>query len=229
MKKLREFFEKYQHGIPLLIYMVIYLAWFAWLEKKNVRNYQVIHVVLDDYIPFCEIFIIPYLLWFGYVSVVVLYLLFKNRQDYYKVCAFLFTGMTLFLIISTLWPNGHHLRPAVLPRDNCLTWLVGKLWETDTPTNLWPSIHVYNSLGAHFAVMRSKDIASLKWGGHLRRASGLLAGSIVLSTVFIKQHSMFDVATGLLFGIIMYVLVYKKELLLVSNPENRNKRTPQAG
>lgn len=229
MKKLQGFLEKYKHGIPLLVYMTIYLLWFAWLEKKNVRNYQVIHVVLDDYIPFCEVFIIPYLLWFGYVAAVVIYLLLKNRQDYYKVCAFLFTGMTLFLIISTLWPNGHHLRPSVLPRDNCFTWLVSKLWQTDTPTNLWPSIHVYNSLGAHFAVMRSRDIASLKWGGRLRRASGILAGSIILSTVFIKQHSMFDVATGLLFGFIMYVLVYRKELLLVSRPENRNNRTPQAG
>lgn len=229
MKKLHDFYVRYKHGIPLLIYMAVYLLWFAWLERKNVRNYHVIHVVMDDYIPFCEVFVIPYLLWFGYVAAVVIYLLLKNRQDYYRVCAFLFTGMTLFLVISTLWPNGHHLRPAVLPRDNCFTWLVSRLWEADTPTNLWPSIHVYNSLGAHFAVMRSGNIASLKWGGHLRRASGVLAGSIILSTVFIKQHSMFDVATGLLFGIIMYVLVYRRELLLVNRPENKNGRTPQAG
>lgn len=229
MKNMRNFFVKYRHGIPLLIYMTIYLMWFAWLEKTNVRNYHVIHVVLDDYIPFCEIFIIPYLLWFGYVAAVVLYLFFKNRQDYYKTCVFLFTGMTLFLIISTLWPNGHHLRPAELPRDNCFTCLVGMLWKTDTPTNLWPSIHVYNSLGAHFAVMRSRDIASLKWGGRLRAASGILAASIILSTVLIKQHSMFDVVTGLLFGFIMYVPVYRRELISVRSPENKNKKTPQAG
>ncbi|MCM1189284.1 MAG: serine/threonine protein phosphatase [bacterium] len=229
MKNMRNFFKKYKHGIPLLIYMTIYLMWFAWLEKTNVKNYHVIHVVLDDYIPFCEVFIIPYLLWFGYVAAVVLYLFFKNRQDYYKTCVFLFTGMTLFLIISTLWPNGHHLRLAELPRDNCFTRLVSMLWKTDTATNLWPSIHVYNSLGAHFAVMRSRDIASLKWGGRLRAASGILAVSIILSTVLIKQHSMFDVVTGLLFGFIMYVPVYRKELIFIGSPENKNKKTPQAG
>lgn len=167
MKKLKCFYGKYKHGIPLLIYMVIYLVWFAWLEKTNVKNYRVIHVTMDDYIPFCEVFVIPYLLWFAYVAAVVIYLFFKNKQDYYKTCTFLFTGMTVFLIISTLWPNGHHLRPAVLPRDNCLTWLVSMLWKTDTPTNLWPSIHVFNSMGAHFAVMRNKELASSKWGGAL--------------------------------------------------------------
>lgn len=229
MKKLKCFYDKYKHGIPLLVYMAIYLVWFAWLEKTNVKNYRLIHVTLDDYIPFCEVFVIPYLLWFAYVAAVVIYLFFKNKQDYYKTCTFLFTGMTIFLIISTLWPNGHHLRPAVLPRDNCFTWLVSMLWKTDTPTNLWPSIHVFNSMGAHFAVMHSKELAASKWGGHLKIASGVLAVSIILSTVFIKQHSLFDVATGILMGSVMYVLVYRREWLLAGRPENKNKRTPQAG
>ena len=147
---LSRFYQKYRHGIPLLIYAAIYLAWFAWLEKTNTKNYQVIHVTADDYIPFCEIFIVPYLLWFAYVAAVVVYFFFKN-----KTCIFLFTGMTLFLVISTLFPNGHHLRLAEMPRDNIFTQLVSALWRTDTPTNLWPSIHVYNSMGAHFAISQA--------------------------------------------------------------------------
>ncbi len=229
MKKIKCFYQSYRHGIPLLIYMAIYLCWFAWLEKTNVKNYRVIHVTFDDYIPFCEIFVIPYLLWFAYVAVTILYLFFKNKQDYYRLCAFLFTGMTIFLVISTLWPNGHHLRPATLPRDNCFTWLVSMLWKTDTSTNLWPSIHVFNSMGAHFAVMNNRELTSSKHGTLLKVASGILALSIILSTVIIKQHSLFDVATALLLGSIMYVLIYRKEWLLSGNPEKRNKRTPQAG
>lgn len=229
MKRLKCFFAKYGHGIPLLLYMAVYLAWFARLERTNVKNYRVIHVPMDDYIPFCEVFVVPYLLWFVYVAAVVIWLFFKNKQDYYKTCIFLFTGMTLFLVISTLWPNGHHLRPAVLPRDNFFTQLVSLLWKADTPTNLWPSIHVYNSMGAHFAVMRNRELAESKWGGRLKAASGILAVSIILSTVFIKQHSMFDVATGILMGSVMYVLVYRREWLLSGRPENKNKRTPQAG
>ncbi len=227
-ERIKKFYDKYKHAIPVLLYMVIYLVWFAWLEKTNVKNYQVIHVSLDDYIPFCEVFVVPYLLWFVYVSVVVVYLFFKNKQDYYKACTFLCTGMTVFLLVSTLWPNGHHLRPDTMPRYNCFTYLVSLLWKTDTPTNLWPSIHVFNSMGAHFAVMRSQDIASLKHGKMIRIASGILAVSIILSTMFIKQHSVFDVATGILMGTIMYALVYHKEWLVIGKPANRHKRTPQA-
>ncbi len=223
MKKCKNFFEKYKHGIPLLIYLVVYLAWFAWLEKTNVKDYQLIHVSLDDHIPFLEVFIIPYLLWFLYVAVVVVYLFFKNKQDYYKACAFLFTGMTVFLIISTLWPNGHDLRPVSMPRDNCFTWLISMLWKTDTPTNLWPSIHVFNSMGAHFAVMHSRDLAQTKYGKPIKIASGILSFSIILSTMFIKQHSVFDVVTGILMGAVMYAFVYRREWLLVFRPANKDR------
>lgn len=223
MKKLQSLYVKYKHGIPLLIYMAVYLVWFAWLEQKNVRNYQLIHVRMDDYIPFCEVFIIPYLLWFVYVAAVVIYLFFKNKQDYYKACVFLFTGMTIFLIISTLWPNGHDLRPAVMPRDNGFTHLISILWKTDTPTNLWPSIHVFNSMGAHFAVMQSRELARSRYGRLIRCASGILAVSIILSTVFIKQHSMFDVVTGCLMGAIMYTFVYRREWLLIGKPTNKKR------
>lgn len=229
MKKCKNFLEKYKHGIPLLIYLVIYLVWFAWLEKTNVKDYQLIHVSLDDHIPFLEVFIIPYLLWFGYVAVVVVYLFFKNKQDYYKACAFLFTGMTIFLIISTLWPNGHDLRPVSMPRDNCFTWLVSMLWKTDTPTNLWPSIHVFNSMGAHFAVMHSWDLAQTKFGRPIKVASGVLSVSIIFSTMFIKQHSVFDVVTGILMGAVMYAFVYRKEWLLVFRPAGKDREKAAGG
>ncbi|MCI8463484.1 MAG: phosphatase PAP2 family protein [Lachnospiraceae bacterium] len=227
MKKAKSLYEAYKHGIPLLLYMVLYLTWFAWLEKNVTKGYHVIHMAADDYIPFCEVFVVPYFLWFFYVSAVVVYLFFKDKQDYRRVCTFLFTGMTIFLLISTLWPNGHHLRPPVMPRDNIFTSMVAFLWKTDTPTNLWPSIHVFNSLGAHFAVMRCRSLADKKG---IRIGSFILALSIILSTVLIKQHSVFDVITGLLMGGAMYVLVYRRDLIAVGRAQrDPDKRTPQIG
>ena len=219
MHKISGLFTRYKHAIPLLVFFIIYMSWFSWLER-DVTQYQVIHVALDDYIPFCEVFIVPYLLWFVYVAAVVVFLMFKNKQEYYKTCTFLMTGMTIFLIVSTLWPNGHNLRPAVLPRDNIFSDLVAMLWRTDTPTNLWPSIHVYNSMGAHFAVMHSSSFSNKKG---IRIASLILAVSIILSTMLLKQHSVFDVVTGLLLGGIMYILVYRREWLFAP----KTQRTPQ--
>ena len=204
-----QIWDRYKHIIPLLAYLIFYLTWWGHLENTVTTDYRVIHMNIDDSIPFLEVFIVPYLAWFAYVSLTVLVLFFRDetKKDYYRCLAFLITGMTLFLLISTLMPNGHQLRPVAMPRDNVFTRMIAALWRTDTPTNLWPSIHVYNSLGAHFAIAKSKAFEKHKI---LHLASFTLATSIILSTMFIKQHSCFDVLTALALALVMYVIIYHK-------------------
>lgn len=223
MKKLC---RKYRHALPLIIYGIVYLAWFSHLEKTVLRGYTVIHVSLDDYIPFCEVFVIPYFLWFVYVAFVVMYFFFKDKEDYYKTCMFLFTGMTIFLLISTIFPNGHHLRPRVMPRENVFTALVAWLYKADTPTNLWPSIHVYNSLGAHFAICRSRHFANNR---KVKAVSLGLCVSIILSTMFLKQHSVWDVATAFAMAGVMYMVVYSEDSILGLKRKRKRERRPQIG
>ena len=208
MNKAKVFYQKYRHGLLSLCYLLFYLVWFFYLERTVTRHFNVIHMAVDDYIPFCEFFVVPYFLWFGYVALVVIYLIFHNKQDYFKACAFLFTGMTIFLLVSTLWPNGQYLRPFVMPRDNIFTRMVSGLYFADTPTNLWPSIHVYNSLGAHFAIAHNRALAGKRG---VKTASLVLCISIILSTMFIKQHSVFDVLTAFIMAAVMYRLVYRKD------------------
>lgn len=208
MKKL---YQKYYHAIPLIIYCFIYMSWFNHLEKMPGRNYTVIHMAIDDKIPFCELFVVPYFLWFLYVAWIVLYLFFMNKNDYYKSCTFLFTGMTIFLIVSTFFPNIQHLRPFLMPRDNIFTKLVSSLYHIDTSTNLWPSIHVYNSLGVFFAVIHNKTLASNK---KVKIGSFIMSSLIILSTMFIKQHSMFDVMTAFILAAIVYTIVYRFDVIM---------------
>ncbi len=221
MEKMKLFYTRYKHGIPLILYFTIYLLWFGYLEKTVTKHYRVIHMAVDDYIPFCEVFVIPYFLWFAYVAAVVVYFFFKNKEDYYRTFIFLSVGMTIFLIISTLWPNGHHLRPVDMPRDNIFTEWISFLYRTDTATNLWPSIHCYNSLGAHFAIMHSKEFEKRKG---IRMGSLILASSIILSTVLIKQHSVFDVLTAFIMAAIMYALVYRRDLLITPKEAHSKKK-----
>ena len=209
---MKNIYEKYKHIIPFALYFLVYMTWFSWLEQRHIWQYQIIHLAIDDYIPFNEIFVIPYFLWFVYVPGVVLYLAFRNKDDYYRTAIFLCTGMTVFLLVSTFFPNGQRLRPIVMPRDNILTQMVASLYRTDTPTNLWPSIHVYNSLGAHIALSRSQA-GKKKW---VRVSSGILCVSIILATVFIKQHSVFDMLTAFVMAAAMYGIVYHYDVLILS-------------
>lgn len=208
---MRNFLNKYKH-IWTLLYAFIYLPWFCYLEKNVTKNFNIIHMKIDDIIPFCEYFIIPYLLWFFYVGIVLFYLFLKDIPNYYKNCLFLFTGMTIFLIISTIYPNGHTLRPIIFENENIFTIMVKNLYVTDTCTNIFPSIHVYNSIGAHLGVISNK---TLKKNKKIICFSTLLMISIILSTMFLKQHSFFDVITALALSLLMYLIVYKVEFKLL--------------
>lgn len=201
---LKTFLKKYGHAW-ILGYFFLYLPWFFHLEDSVRKKYHIVHSELDDFIPFNEYFIIPYLLWFVYVGGAILYFFFTNREDYYRLCSFLFTGMTLFLLVCTLWPNGTDFRPVVDPEKNLCTWLVSFLHRADTCTNVFPSIHAYNSIGVHIAVRKSERLRQYKW---LQLASFLLAVSICMATVFLKQHSILDVAGAILLAGAIYPLAY---------------------
>ena len=203
---MKEQYQKYKHMLLVPLYGIIYVSWFAYLEKTIVSHFHVIHMSIDNYIPFVEAFIIPYFLWFFYIAFVVVYTMFFHKQEYFKICGYLFTGMTIFLIISTLFPNGHYLRPSSFPRENIFTYMVSLLWKADTPTNLFPSIHVFNSLAAHLTITRCPN---LKKRPLILYGSFLLCVSIILSTVFLKQHSIFDVITAFIMAFTLYPLVYK--------------------
>ena len=64
----------------------------------------------------------------------------------------------------------------------------------------------------------------------VQRASLILCIAIILSTMFIKQHSVFDVLTAFVMAAIMYTLVYRYDLLLaVRDLRNKRKAKPQIG
>lgn len=203
---MKTFLKKYNH-IWTVLYAFIYVPWFMWLEKTVVTDYTPIHIGLDDIIPFCELFIIPYYLWFLYVAAGFVLLFLTSKSDYYKLCMFLFTGMTLFLIICTIYPNGQDLRMEIT-RDNIFANLVKNLYKTDTNTNVFPSIHVFNSLGIMIALNKSTWLKKKSYGSAIQWSSTILAILIVLSTVFLKQHSCVDAIGGIIMAIILYYIVY---------------------
>lgn len=204
---MKRLLQKYGH-IWLMSYTFIYLPWFFRLQENVGKPYHVMHAALDDFIPFCEYFIVPYLLWFLYVAAAIVYFFFIDKDDYYRLCTFLFTGMTISLLICTLYPNGTNFRPAIDPDKNIFTWIVARLWSIDPCINVFPSIHVYNTLCVHIALCKSKR---LKENRPLLAASALLAVSICLATVFLKQHSVIDGAGSLLMAAAIYPIVYAPE------------------
>ena len=45
---MKEFYEKYKHGVPLVIFGAVYLLWFYLLEHRGPVDYMVVHMNIDD-------------------------------------------------------------------------------------------------------------------------------------------------------------------------------------
>lgn len=206
----KRFLKKYKYGWTLG-YFLLYMLCFKLLETHVTGNFYVIHMKIDDYIPFCEYFILPYFAWFPYVAAGVFYFLFTDEAGYRKLMTFLITGMTIFLLISAVFPNGHLLRPYYFTHHNVLTAMVQSLYSADTQTNVFPSIHVFNALAIHCAVSHSEKLQKKKW---LQRSSFILVILIILATLFLKQHSVSDDLASILLAGITYRFVYEPEKAL---------------
>jgi membrane-associated phospholipid phosphatase len=135
------------------------------------------------------------------------------------MAAFQIIGMTIFLMICTFFPNGLNLRPTTFPRDNIFTDLVRFVYSVDTPTNVLPSMHVFNSMGICIGLTRTETLKHKPW---IRYGTWLFTVLIILSTVFLKQHSVTDMSAGLVMSAILYQFVYvrveKRERKLLHQP-----------
>ena len=199
---------KYKHGLIIVLYGIFYMMGFCYLEENIQHNYHIVHAFIDDYIPFCEYFIVPYMLWFPFLATTLVYFIFfnKDKQEYYSYIKNLCMGMTVFLAVSYLYPNGHQLRPETFTRDNLCIDLVKWLYSTDTATNILPSIHVFNSLAAYMAISRCRALSAHTW---IKKGTFILVASIVLSTMFLKQHSVVDVVLGTAMAGLGYLFFYQ--------------------
>ncbi len=189
------------------LWLPIYLLLFFALERLPAGRYWATQLPVDARIPFCEWFIIPYCLWYPLLVAVGLYLLLWDRSAFRRYMLFLGSTFLTSVLLWFLFYNGQDLRPAVMPRENVLTALIAGLYRIDTNTNVFPSVHVLGSIGAALAVWDCRSLRQRRW---LQLGVFLLAGTICVSTLFIKQHSVLDVVGGVLLGALAARPVYRR-------------------
>lgn len=177
----------------LLLYVPFYLTWFFLLERLITSDYWACYLPIDDAIPFWEIFVVPYVLWYPFMIVMGLYLLLRDIPAFVRYMWFLIFGFSFCLVFYMIVPNGQDLRPDTFARDNLLVRLVQRLYSVDTNTNVFPSMHVVGSVAVAYAVFDSDRLRN----GWLRAGTVLLAAVISVSILFVKQHSALDLIGAL--------------------------------
>ena len=205
-------YRKNGHGLWVLYYAVCIVLYKLTLLREPVF---MVHSVIDDIIPFCEIFIIPYFIWYIYLFAAFFAFFKYSKEQFIRFCIFMYVGMTLAYIWFALVPNGIEFKQdlSTLGRENIFTWMVEVILSFDKPRNVCPSLHCYASLVICMAVSKSKVFTLGKNGSFKRqRYMSIIAWTlsilICMSTMFIKQHSIWDLVFAILLAAAIYPVAY---------------------
>jgi len=207
LKRINE--PQYKH-LWWLLFFPIYWLRYPLIENLNpAAQYHPIYCPLDDLIPFQEWFIIPYMLWMVSIVALSLYTLLYDVDSFKRYMKFLTVSMSISTVIFLVYPSCQNLRPEVMPRQNFLSKCVELLYAADTNTNVFPSEHAIGSVAVWAAALHTKRLSS---PGKMTAISMLML-LICFSTVFLKQHSILDVAVAVPICALCYWVCYKKNCL----------------
>lgn len=203
--------KTYRH-LLLLLYWPVYLLLFIFVERANpTQGYHLMHCALDDHIPFCEAFLLPYMLWYVLLAGATVYTLLYDVDTFKRYMKYIALTYTTAIAVYLVYPTGQNMRPAVFPRDNLLTRCMALIYQADTSTNVCPSIHVLGALGVWFAARRTKAFSTPRW----KFIFGIVTLLVCLSTVFLKQHSILDVLWALPLSLLGYGLFFRDRCLKI--------------
>ena len=193
----------------VLLCTLIYLFIFFLLEKINFDHYLYTETFIDQYIPFIDLFVIPYILWFPYIILGFIFFILNDTKGFYRTCFYIFGGMYFCLFIYMIFPNAQGLR-VNLNSNQPLQYLLSIIYSVDTSTNVCPSIHVYNSIMMYVSLMKNDFFRNNKI---INILTATLTISICLSTIFTKQHAFIDGIFSIPLCLIIYQLYKNKEYL----------------
>ena len=202
--------KEYRHLFLLLLW-IGFAVLFYTAEAFHPTNfyYDMYWPAVDDAIPFCEWFLIPYLFWFVYMLGIHLYTGFYDLASFRKLMAYI--GITYYAGVITFYvfPTVQNLRPDLsgLGRDNFLIRFMAGFYEFDTNTNVCPSLHVVGSVAVWASGINCPGLQKRGWKIFFTVSTLLISAS----TVFLKQHSIIDVIAAIPICAIAYWLVYKRK------------------
>ena len=156
---MRSWLSKNRHVYWLLGLIALALAYFA-TQHVGLR-YHVVHLPLDDRIPFCPAFVVFYILWYFYVPGCMLWACLRAKDVFCRQAAALFSGAFLCVAMFVLYPTCIDFRPAA-EGAGVFRALCRLIYAHDAPVNVFPSLHCYEALVLHLVTFRAPPLRAHK-------------------------------------------------------------------
>lgn len=183
---------QFKHLLYLLGWIGYFILYFLTENLIPRDKCYPVHCYLDDVIPFCEYFVIPYVGWYLLIVGSLIYFMLYNPDNFTNMMKFIIVTQVVAMAIYILFPNRQDLRPTEFVRDNIFTDIVGLLYTADTSTNVCPSLHVAYSIGIASTWLKEKS-ASIR----CKVLITIFCFLVCISVAFVKQHSVVDIFVAL--------------------------------
>ncbi len=204
--RLRKIHEPQFAHLKLLLGWVVYFIFYFLTENLiPAEKCYPVHCWIDDIIPFQEIFVVPYVFWYGLIVFSLVWFALYNPENFKTLSKYIIITQATAMVCYILFPTRQDLRPAQLPRENVFSAIVNLLYTFDTNTGVCPSLHCAYSFGIASTWLKEKQ-AWTWWKVFVVVAVGL----ICLSTMFIKQHSAVDFFAAIPVGLLAEAIVFRK-------------------
>lgn len=170
---------------------------------------HLIHSPLDDLIPFCEYFVVVYCFWYAFVFFSLLHYGIYDPELFKKLQTFIIITQVVAMAVYIIYPSVQDLRPTVFENPNFFTKVIAFIYSFDTPTGIFPSLHVAYSLGIMSTALKDRNART-----GMKIFAVVATVVISASTLFVKQHSIHDIWSALLLGLLAEILTFGKSYWL---------------
>jgi membrane-associated phospholipid phosphatase len=208
---------KYRPLLWILLIPLLNICYMV-LNHEGARVYNLM-TDIDAQIPFVPAFIIPYLSWYPFIIMMLIVILANSRGTYYRTLIALCLGLIASYIIYYFYQTTVPRPP--ITGQGILYSLVRFTYNTDNPFNCFPSIHVLTTYLVWKGALECKGLNII-----MRFFTSFMFVAIVLSTLFVKQHYLLDIAAAILIAEVLYFIIGKclavslKSSKLISNEPN---------
>lgn len=203
LSKIRE--PQFKHLLFLLGWVGYFILYFLTENFIPYEKCYPVHCWLDDVVPLCEYFVIPYVGWYLLIVGSLIYFALYNPKNFENMSKFIIVTQVVAMVIYILFPTRQDLRPEMFPRENIFTGILGLIYRFDTNTGVCPSLHVAYSVGIASTWLKEKSASKL-----CKTLITIFCFFVCISVAFVKQHSVVDIFAAIPVCILAEWMVFGK-------------------
>lgn len=179
-------------GDTILLVAVVVVSCLYFLLNTPHEVVTVLRTIVDDSIPRVPVFAIPYLVFLPWFWGIVIYSWLKKSYFHQLAYSVIIVNLIAFVVYLTFQTN---VPREVVMSNDFFSGVLKFIYSSDQAYGCFPSLHsALSAVAATYLVIRKS-----KWAW----AAVAMAGLIVISTLFTKQHYVLDAVSGVGLGVLV--------------------------